>query len=453
MKRRQFIKYTSLGIASFGITACNQGNLDIFRPQGKLSNGEKAFGPLEKTNLILGFMATTDAAPLIIAQEQGFFQRYGLNVTLKRQPSWQVIENDLLQWRIDAAQAPFALPMLAQLGPKKASLISLMNLNLNGSAITITNKAWDQGIRPSINYINFRDFATGFHQYIRNHNQTTRWAIDSPISMDAYLLRYWLAAMGIDPEREVKLLEFSSSQLNYKLQAGMIEGYMASAPWNQPAISKKAGFITYVSRDIWQGHPNKILATMDGWTRKNPATARALMAALLEACQYCDRRQHQQKIADLLAQPQYLNLDNSLIEPALNGQYSYQSQQSQKSSVKVADFVIFNHQDTAYLKNPDHANYPWRSHAIWLLTQMIRWNQIELKNYPTDADKLLNKIYPISIYEEVAQALNISIPSDKIKSEKATAFIDGRSFDPSQPVAYLNQFSIRASSPQIINFV
>ncbi|ACK68295.1 nitrate transport protein, NrtC like protein [Rippkaea orientalis PCC 8801] len=461
MKRRQFIKYTSLGVASCGITACTQGNLDVFRPQGTLANPDKAFGPLEKTNLTLGFMATTDAAPLIIAQEKGFFERYGLIVTLKRQPSWEAIENDLLEWRLDAAQTPFTLPMEVQLGKKQAPLIALMNLNLNGSAITITQKAWKKGVRPSIDYNNFSDFERGFRQYIRNHNQSVRWGIDSPVSMDAYLLRYWLSAMGIDPDREIELLEFPAAQLNYKLQAGMLEGYIASAPWTQTALSEEAGFISYISRDIWQGHPNKILAAMDGWVRKNPATARALMAALLEACQYCDRQgrafsdrhRSQTEIPELLAQPQYLNLDSSLIKSTLGGTYLYSNEESTKTVVEIPDFIIFNYQDTPYLQTPDHANYPWRSHAIWLLTQMIRWNKNDLKTYPKDADKLLDKIYPISLYEEVAKTLNIPIPNDTLKTEKATAFIDGRSFDPSEPVAYLNQFSIRASRPQIVSFV
>lgn len=453
MKRRQFIKYTSLGMGSLGITACAQGNIDLFRSQGSLSNPDNKFGSLEKTNLILGFVPTVDAAPLIIAQEKGFFDRYGLTVTLKRQASWEAIEQGLLGWQLDAAQAPFALPLLAQLGKKEASLISLMNLNLNGSAITVTQKAWEKGLRPSPDYTNFRDFEGGFRQYIRGSNSQMRFAIDSPISMDAYLLRYWLAAMGVDPDREVELLEFPANQLIYKLQAGMIEGYSISAPWTRSAVAENMGFITYVSRDIWQGHPNKILAAMDGWVRKNPVTARSLMAALLEACQYCDHQSHYNEIAEILAQSQYLNLDSALIEPVFNGKYSYSNEVSTNKTADIPDFTIFHYQDTSYLKAPDQANYPWRSHAVWLFTQMIRWNQLEAKSYPKDADQLLDKIYPISFYEEVAKALDIPIPKDKMKTEPTTAFIDGRSFDPSEPVAYLNQFPIRASRPQSLIFV
>ncbi|XHU96073.1 MAG: ABC transporter substrate-binding protein [cyanobacterium endosymbiont of Rhopalodia gibba] len=452
MKRRQFIKYSSLGTASLGITACAQGNLDFLRSSETSLNLNNKFGSLEKTNLILGFVPTTDAAPLIIAQEKGFFKRYGLEVTLKRRSSWEAIEKGLLSWQLDAAQAPFALPMSAQLGKQKAPLISLMNLNLNGSAITLTKKAWEKGLRPSLNYNDFRDFERSFRRYIRGNGQT-RFAIDSSISMDAYLLRYWLAAMGVDPDREVRLLEFQSNQLIYKLQAQMIEGYSISAPWTRSAIIENTGFIINISREIWRGHPNKILAAMDGWVRRHPVTARSLMAGLLEACQYCEHQRHHREMTEILAQSQYLNLDRTLIEPTLNGKYAYTNNTPNSKLVEIPDFTIFHYQDTPYLKIPDHANYPWRSHAVWLLTQMIRWNQLETTIYPKDADRILERIYPISLYKEVAEALNIKIPSESMKSEPTNAFIDGRPFDPSQPLVYLNQFSIRASYSQFLSFV
>lgn len=271
--------------------------------------------------------------------------------------------------------------------------------------------------------------------------------------MDAYLLRYWLAAMGVDPNREVKLLKFQADQLIYKLQARMIEGYSVSAPWTHSAVTENTGFIINISREIWRGHPNKILAVMDGWVRKHPATARSLMAALLEACQYCDHQSHHREMTEILAQSRYLNIDSTLIEPALNGQYVYTNNVPNRKLVEIPDFIIFHHQNTPYPKPPDHVNYPWRSHAVWLLTQMIRWNQLETTSYPKDADKISDQIYPVSIYEEVAKVLNIKVPNEPMKSEPATAFIDGQPFDPNQPLVDLNQFLIRASCPQFFSFV
>ncbi len=445
MKRRRFLHYASLASTTCAVSACRQGNL--FRNDASPSTGVD-FGTPEKPNLSLGFVPMVDAAPLIVAQEKGFFSRYGLTVSLRRFPAWKEIESGLLEWRLDAAQAPFALPLRAQLGKQQASLISLMNLNLNGGAIALTQKAWQAGMRPSLSYTNFWDFAANFRNYVSKLPQTARFATDFPISMEAYLLRYWLSAMGLAPQQDAKLVEFSPTQLSYKLQAGIIGGYSVAAPWNQSSIEQKTAFITYVTRDIWKGHPSKVLATMDGWARKNPATARSLMAALLEACQYCDRPENQPEIAQILAQSQYLNVKADAIAPGLGGAYVYSAVDPASYVRKLPDFTIFHYRETDYLTPPNQANYPWRSHAVWLLTQMIRWNQLELREYPKDADKLLEKIYPVKLYEEVAKALNIPLPSDKLKKEPATAFIDRREFDPSQPVAYLNQFTIRASQPQ-----
>lgn len=447
MKRRNFIKYSGLGLASLGVAACSK--VDIFNQQ----KTDVDFGPLEKPNLILGYVPNGDAAPLIVAQENGFFERYGLSVTLKRLGTWEEVKEELLGWTMDAGQLPYAFPLLAQLGKEEAPLISLMTLNLNSSAITITQKAWDAGIRPSIDYFNFTDFEENIRRYWRNRETPVNLAVDSAFSTDAYLTRYWLSAIGLMPKTEVELVEFPASQMIYKLQAGMIDGYSASSPWNQQTVLEKAGFVSYISRDIWQGHPNKILATMDGWARKHPNTTKALMAALIEACQYCDRFDNQTEVAAILAQPKYLNLDTSLIESTLIANYSYSSETEENYQRFIPDYTIFHHRETDYLGENDHANYPWRSHAVWMLTQMIRWHDLEIYDYPKEADKLLDKIYPITIYEEVAEALSIPLPSDTMKKETSTAFIDGRSFDPSNPVAYLNQFPLRAKSPQIIGFV
>ncbi|MGK7940390.1 MAG: CmpA/NrtA family ABC transporter substrate-binding protein [Crocosphaera sp.] len=452
MKRRNFIKYSGLGIASLGVAACS--NTDIF----SFTNRQKTdvdFGKLEKSNLILGYVANGDAAPLIMAQEKGFFERYGLTVTLKRLSRWEEVKDELLDWKIDAGQLPYSFPMMAQLGEDKAPLISLMTLNLNGSAITMAQKAWDAGIRPSVDYFNFTDFEENIRKYWRNIGKPVNFALDSPFSMDAYLTRYWLSAMGLIPKTEVELIEFPASQMIYKLQAGIIDGYSASSPWNQQTVLEKVGFITHISRDIWQGHPNKILATMDGWARKNPVTTQALMAALIESCQYCDRLNHSTEIGTVLAQPNYLNLETALIESTLIGNYSYSNKDPENYQTSIPDYTVFHHRETTYLEQNtnDHANYPWRSHAVWMLTQMIRWHHLDIFDYPQDADKVLDKIYPLSFYEAVAEGLNISLPTDTMKQEPPTAFIDGRGFDPSEPMAYLNQFSIRASRPTIFGFV
>jgi nitrate/nitrite transport system substrate-binding protein len=449
MKRRHFLKYSSLGIASSIITACGQGsssNRDRNQPT------DINFGTLEKPNLILGYVPAIDAATLIIAKEKGFFARYGLTVELRRQTNWEELEKGLLEWRLDGIQALYGMPIATHFSSNPAAISALMVLNLNGSAIALSPKVWQAGIRPSVNYANFQEFADNFRNYIRRYEQPPSLGTESTASMDTYLLRYWLAAMGIDPTREVKFSEFEPSQLIYKLQAGTINGYCVSDPWTQDAVWNKAGFVAYVSRDLWTGHPGKILATMQGWVDKNPTTAKALVASLLEACEYCDRPENYAELAQILAQSQYLNTSVLAIEPSLSGKYNYTQLDGENQTVSIPDLTIFHDKKTDYLKN-NHANYPWRSHAVWMLTQMIRWDAIDVREYPQDADKILDKLYPTKIYEEVAKALKMQLPSDKMKKEATTAFIDRREFDPSQPVAYLNQFEMRATKATKFYFI
>lgn len=442
MKRRHFLKYSSLGVASSIITACGQNsrsNRDRIQPT------ETNFGNLEKPSLILGYVPAIDAAPLIIAKEKDFFSRYGLTVELRRQTNWEELEKGLLEWQLDGIQALYGMPIASHFNSNPAAISALMVLNLNGSAIALSPKVWQAGIRPSTYYANFQEFSDSFRGYIRDFEQPPSLATESSASMDTYLSRYWLAAMGIDPTREVKFTEFAPSQLIYKLQAGNINGYCVSEPWSQDAVWNKAGFVAYVSRDLWKGHPGKILATMQGWVDKNPTTAKALVAALIEACQFCDRPENYAEVAQILAQSQYLNRSILAIEPSLSGKYHYTRLDSENKLVSIPDLTIFHDKKTDYLNNNYDANYPWRSHAVWMLTQMIRWDAIDVREYPKDADKILDKLYPTQIYEEVAKALKMQLPSDKMKKEAATAFIDRREFDPSQPVAYLNQFEMRAT--------
>ncbi|HBL13936.1 MAG TPA: nitrate transport protein, NrtC-like protein [Cyanobacteria bacterium UBA11162] len=453
MDRRHFLKYASLTTAGFVFAACNPS--DSSDPQTSDRTSEPSpedtvdFGELEKSDLTLGFIPVTDCAPLIIAQELGFFAQYGLNVSLSKQDDWQAVENGLLEKRLDASQALYGMPMLSQLGSTQAAMVALLVLNLNGSSITLSPKAWEAGIRPSTDYNQFQEFGDAYRNYIQKFEEPPSFATEFITSIDNYISRYWLSAMGINPEAEVEFMEIAPSQMIHKVKAGVMDGYGVSEPWNQLANLEKAGFTAYVNRDIWKGHPGNVLATMQPWIEENPTTARALVAAVLKACQFCDQVENRQELIEILAQSKYLDTDGKSVEPSLVGRYNYGGFDEKERIIEIPDFYIFQFRETDYLKKPNHANYPWRSHGVWLLTQMIRWNQIDQQEYPKDADELIDKIYPLEIYEEVAKAFKLELPSDGMKVEPAEVFIDGRKFDPSDPVAYLNNFEIRANAPQL----
>jgi nitrate/nitrite transport system substrate-binding protein len=149
-------------------------------------------------------------------------------------------------------------------------------------------------------------------------------------------------------------------------------------------------------------------------------------------------------MVQIIAQSKYLNTKTQPVESSFLGTYNYGSLDRKNRVKSIPDFYLFHFRDTNYLKEPNHVNYPWLSHGVWLLTQMIRWNHIDLQEYPKDADGILDKIYPLEIYSNAAQALKIKLPSDRMKVEPAEVFIDQHKFDPSQPVEYMNSFDIRA---------
>jgi nitrate/nitrite transport system substrate-binding protein len=460
MDRRKFLKYSSLTAAGFTFAACSSGSdqsstTPTTTPDSSPSPAETSaspavdFGTLEKTDLTIGIIPLTDCAPLVIAKEKGFFEKYGLNVTISKEASWATVRDGLVQGRLDASHALCGMPMLTELGPDQAPMRSLMMLDLNGNGMTLSKKAWDAGIRPSIEYGSFDEFGTAYREYINGFPEPPTFAMVFPSSMHNYNTRYWLSAMGIDPENDVKLIVIPPPQMVENMKAGTMDGYCVGEPWNQRAVFDGVGFTATVDRDVWNGHPEKVLGTMQSWIDENPNTAKALVAAVIEACQYCDVLENRLEVVEIISGRPYVNAKVDYAKASMTGTYNYGGFDEVDRTKPIPDFNLFNYLDTDYLKKPDNANYPWTSHGVWLLTQMIRWNQIDMKEYPADADEIINRIYPYAIYEEVAGALGLEIPSDRMKVEPASVFIDGREFDPSDPVGYLNGFDLRASRPRI----
>ncbi|MEB3211053.1 MAG: CmpA/NrtA family ABC transporter substrate-binding protein [Leptolyngbyaceae bacterium] len=459
MDRRKFLQYSSLAAAGFTFAACNSGSSDA-PESGDSSSAPDAtaspavdFGPLEKTDLTLGIIPLTDCAPLVIGYEKGIYEKYGLNVTISKEASWATVRDGLVGGRLDASHALCGMPMLTQLGPDKAPMRSLMMLDRNGNAITLSKNAWDAGIRPAIDYGSFDEFAEAYRSYIKGFSEPPTFAMVFPSSMHNYNSRYWLAAMGLNPDTDVNLIVIPPPQMVENMKAGTMDAYCVGEPWNQRAVFDGVGFTATVDRDIWRGHPEKVLATMQSWIDENPNTARALTAATLEACQYCDQLDQRLEIVEIISDRPYVNAKVDYAKASMTGTYNYGGFDDTDRTKPIPDFNLFHRLDGLdYLQGANNANYPYKSHGVWLLTQMIRWNQIDLTEYPADADEIIAQIYPTEIFEEASQALGIELPSDPMPVEPAENFIDGMPFDPSDPVGYLNGFEIRANAPRKFAF-
>ncbi|NJN73762.1 MAG: ABC transporter substrate-binding protein [Limnothrix sp. RL_2_0] len=442
MKRRHLLKYGTYAACGYGLTACQQFTKGKTPRQDSsaeatplLTAPADSFGTPEKKKLALGYEPTISIAPWMVAIEQGYFEKYGLEVSLYKQPTAAEVEQGLVESRFDAAITPFSTPLINQLKSPRIDFVALMQVHRHGSAITLGQEAWDNNIRSGIDYANFEEFADAYRDYLRSQPSKS-FGVDNLYSVGAYVYRYWWAAMGFHPELDIELLEFAPTQLRYKLQAKAIQGYGSTDPWGQQAIEKRLGYTAYHTGEIWQGHPGAVVTASSGWVEENPNTAKALIAATLMGCQYCQDAVNGSTVAKLLSEP--LDTHSSNIKTLLDGQYFYGGSGDRPISRKDSPIWFDLGQR---LTPPDNANYCWQSHGLWLLTQMTRWQHFELRSYPDNAETLVEAAYPTKPYADVAKAFSISLPKKSSKTE--APLIDQRGFDPDQPVRYLNQFKIR----------
>jgi nitrate/nitrite transport system substrate-binding protein len=461
MKRRYLLQYGTLTTASLAFAACSKG-VNQAKPV--------AFGQPEQKEINIGFVSSISCLPLVIAQNKGFFKEQGLTVKLVKFPTSEALQAGLSKGKIDVAQTHFALPLWSHINKDKSPLVALMGMTLNGNSMGMSKKAWDGGMRPHYKFNYRREFSDLYSSYLHGWKEPPIFAIDHLASMSHYLARYWLGSMQIDPNKSFKFQVVNDKNLLTGLQSGKIDAYALEESTNQQLIKDKSGFTAYVDRDIWRGHPDKILATTENWAKTKPITAKAVVASVLAACQFCDLerlRQEEEKtpitLAQQLAKTDYLDgSDAKSLKLLLTGTYQYDRLEVKSPTIdpkspptvpSIPDFQIFHFVDKLdYLQDPNNANYLWHSDAVWVLTQMVRWNQLNLFEYPKDADKLIAAAYPQDVFKEVAKAVGLNLPNDTIKKQGDKAFIDKLVFDASQPVEYINGFDLRTNRPVVFGF-
>jgi ABC-type nitrate/sulfonate/bicarbonate transport system substrate-binding protein len=407
---------------------------------------------LEKTRLKLGFIPLTDCAPLVIALERGIFGKYGLDVELSRQVSWANIRDKVVAGALDGAHMLAAMPIAASLGLGEvaAPLVTALSLDLNGNAITVSQALW-QRLReadPEIAWDRARaaralakvvaaDRAAGV--------EAMGFAMVFPYSTHNYLLRYWLAAAGIAPDRDLRLAVVPPPYMVEAIKLGDIDGYCVGEPWNQQAVSEGVGHSLVTDYEIWNNHPEKVFGVSQEWAERHPNTHKAVLMALLEACAWLDQPDNRPEAAAILAREQYVNAAPEVLSLSMSGAFRFGAGEE---PVALPDFNVFHRYA---------ANFPWTSHAVWFITQMYRWGQLD---EAVNIRKLAEQVYRPDLYREAARALGLASPRVNDKTEglrdgpqwldEAMApvqlgpdcFCDGRVFDPLDPVGYLAGFAI-----------
>ncbi|RJG02081.1 CmpA/NrtA family ABC transporter substrate-binding protein [Noviherbaspirillum sedimenti] len=375
----------------------------------------------EKQEVRIGFMPLTDCASVVMASILGFDKKYGISIVPTREASWASVRDKLASGELDAAQALYGLVYGVHLGIgcARRDMVVLMTLNRNGQAITLSNHLAGKGARDGAS------LGRLIKQEPR-HYGTYTFAHTFPTGTHAMWLYYWLAAHGMHPLRDVRVVTVPPPQMVVNMALGNIDGFCAGEPWNHRAIADNVGITAAASQDIWPGHPEKVLGASAGFVRRYPNTARALTAAVLEASRWIDASAaNKLRAAETIAGKAYVNTSVNVISPRMLGHYS----DGTGGSHDDPNCMAF-HQDGA-------VNFPYLSDGMWFLTQHKRWGL--LKEHP-DYLGVAQGINRIDLYCEAAAMAGVAVPDNPMRS---STLVDGVVWDGSAPAAYADGFAIR----------
>jgi nitrate/nitrite transport system substrate-binding protein len=409
---------------------------------------------LEKRELRIGITPLTDCAPIAVACERGLFAEEGLRVAISREPSWANIRDKVAAGALDAAHMLAPMPLAATLGagPLQQPMGSALSLGLGGNAITVSLALWRrmEALDPdalAAPATRVRALARVARERRAAGRPALRLAMVFPFSMHAYELRYWLASAGLAPDRDVRLLVVPPPRMVAELETGAIDGFCVGEPWNSVAVRRGSGVVAAAGHDLWSHAPEKVLGVSRAWAERHPGTHRALLRALLRAARWCDEPAHRPELARLLAGGGYVAAPLAALLPSLHDELPVGPRGAAR---RIAHFHVFDR---------FAAGFPWRSHAAWIVAQMLRWGQLEKA---LDVRAAAAEVYWTDLHREVAAQLGIARPEidEKVEGEHAAAwrlagrageielaadrFLDGARFDASRVADYLRGCEVHA---------
>jgi len=386
--RRAFLKGMTATASAIAFSACAQ---EQGRNPTGLSETALAVEPiinpasLEKPNLTVGFVPVNDCAPFAIAWEKGFFRKYGLNVTLSREASWANSRDGIIFGRLDASPVVSGAVTNARTGAEGARpfpLCAAMTIHRHGNAITFNRKLWEAGIRPLSSYSGDLDeFAKDLRSYWQTAPMEDRvWATVLSSSIYEYFIRYLLSAAGINPLEELRSIITPPPQMVSNMRIEAIQAYMVAEPWNTRAIAgnEGVGFTFAQGREIWHGHPDRLLAVRESFIQDYPKTYRSLVKAMIEACQYCGNLANREEVATIISQRSFTGASIKYTRPGIVGNFNYGGFDNQPRLVNSPETTLFFDLPTSAIPH-DHSTFLWQSQCLWLMTQAARWGQINVQ--------------------------------------------------------------------------
>ncbi|WP_221138376.1 CmpA/NrtA family ABC transporter substrate-binding protein [Rhizobium lentis] len=420
--------------------------MDMMTNTAKFSGGGLP-SPLRGKNegpkvLRAGFIPLVDASVLIAAAEFGFAQREGLTLDLVKDVSWANMRDRLAFRQFDIAHmlSPMPVASMLGLGSNPSPTITPFSLGRGGNAITLSARLFarmrdDAGLAETASALdNARALAKVLSAMTARGEPMPTFGVTYPFSSHNYEFRYWLAAGGIDPDKDVKLVVVPPPMTSDALAAGAIDGFCVGAPWNMVASERGLGRIVAAKQDIWPSAPEKVIGMRPDWAESHPETVSRLIVALDAAARWCDRSENHDALAAALADPRYIAAPVDIIRRVLAGEFSLDANGNRRV---IPDYFQFH---------SGFANYPRPSHALWIYSQMIRWGQAETS---LNKARAATCAYRPDLYRAALGDDNAPVDADiRVEgSEEGDRFMDGQVFDPSELPAYVASFAVKSALP------
>ena len=387
---------------------------------------------LEVNRIRLGFIPLTDAAPLIIALEKGFFRKYGLTqVEVVRQASWESTHHNLVRGSaaggIDGAHILSPMPYLMSAGiisGQPLAMNILARLNVNGQGISLAN------IYRRVSFgLKSKALKEKVEQAKNNGpGRRLKIAMTFPGGTHDLWIRYWLAAGGINPDTDVSMFSVPPPQMVANLKTGTIHMLCVGEPWNAQIIRHNIGYSALTTGELWLDHPEKALAMRADWVESYPRAAKAMLMAVLEAQIWCDDMANREEMCQIVSARKYFNVPVKDILERTKGNFDFGNGQVLMNSPSRIKFW------------QNSASYPYQSHDLWFLIENIRWGYLPPD---TDTQNLINRVNREDLWREAARAIGQKQAIPATTSRGIETFYDGVQFDPENPSAYLNSLPIK----------
>ncbi len=433
--RRQFIITAGAATAtSLLVHGCSTG--PATRPgEAKVTSVDSTpvakLDPPEVKKAKLGFIALTDAAPLIVASEKGFFKKYGMDeVEVVKQASWPVTRDNLElgseKGGIDGAHILSPMPYLMTLGKitkQPVPMYLLARLNTNGQAISVSNTYKDLKLGKESKGLK-EAFAKG-----KASGKELKAAMTFPGGTHDLWIRYWLAANGVEPAKDISVVPVPPPQMVANMKVGNMEAFCVGEPWNAQLVNQQQGYTAMVTGELWKDHPEKALGMRADWVDKNPKAAKAILVAVMEAQQWCDKPENKEEMVKIISGRKWLNVPEKDIIERSKGNIDFGTGRVEQNSPLLMKFWT------------DNASFPYKSHDVWFMTENIRWGYIPAD---TKVKELVDKVNRSDMWRDAAKALGVpetQIPTSD--SRGVETFFDGVKFDPEKPQEYLQGLKIK----------